>query len=110
MKLFERRRVQAYAASVMLLVPPLVGLTATAANASPSTDGCPSGTLTMTWPDLQALGFINEAFFDAVDANGDGLVCVKPLSAQQVEKYCATHVCIVPIVFGFRDNTNGPER
>jgi hypothetical protein len=109
MKLFQRRRLQAYAASLVLVVPPLVGLTATAANASPSIDGCPNGYLTMTWPDLQSIGFINEAFFDRVDANGDGLVCAKPLSAQQIEKYCATHVCIVPIVFNFRDNANGPD-
>jgi hypothetical protein len=108
MMLFNPRGAAVFAASFVLLAAPLVTV-AVPAQASPTATGCPNGTLTMTWPDLQSLGFFNEAFFQRVDANGDGLVCVKPLSAQQVEKYCATHECPLPVVFGFRDNTNGPD-
>jgi hypothetical protein len=108
MALIDLRRASAYVASVLLLAAPGVALTAADADASPTADGCPNGTLTYTWPDLQSLGFFNEAFFQRVDANGDGLVCAKPLSAQQQKKYCATHECPVSIIFGFRDNTNGP--
>jgi hypothetical protein len=108
MNLTDPRRAALCAASLMLLAAPGVALMATAADASPAADGCPSGTLTYTWPDLQSLGFTDESFFQTVDANADGLVCAKPLSAQQQKKFCATHECTVSVIFGFRDNTNGP--
>lgn len=97
------RRATALAAGALLLTS-LVG-PAGPATASPTATGCPGGYTTQQVSDLDTAGY-GTLFLDGVDGNDDGVVCTKPLSDRQVEKFCATHVCTVTIL-AFTDNTAG---
>ena len=78
----------------------------TPAQATPSGSGCPGGFFTFTTAELMPIGY-NAEFLSAVDHNGDGVVCGRPLSPKQQEKFCATQECTVPIIMDFRDNDRG---
>jgi len=78
----------------------------TPAQATPSSSGCAGGFFTFTTAELLPIGY-NAEFLSAVDHNGDGVVCGRPLSPKQQEKFCASHECTVPIIMDFRDNDRG---
>jgi hypothetical protein len=83
-------------------------MTTPSAFGSASQTGCPEGMSTFTTAELLQNGFVS-AFLDPIDANGDGIVCARPLSPQQQEKFCATHTCTVLTIMAFDDNRRGPN-
>jgi hypothetical protein len=85
----------------------LVG-TSSPATASSDSQGCASGQTTYQTSFLVAHGFSPE-FLAQVDVNGDGIVCAKPLSPQQQEKFCSQFPdgCQLPVILVFSDNYRG---
>ena len=69
--------------------------------------------LQLTAADITGNWTFTQTIIDALrgdplmDHNGDGVVCGRPLSPKQQEKFCATHECTVPIIMDFRDNDRG---
>jgi hypothetical protein len=87
-----------------------VSLVTGAAPAAAGNDsqGCASGETTYQTSFLVDHGF-SPVFLAQIDLNGDGIVCGRPLSPQQQEKFCAQFPdgCQQPVILGFRDNTRG---
>ena len=79
-----------------------------ASQAATDSEGCASGQTTYTSSFLVAHGFSPD-FLAAVDENGDGVVCARPLSPQQQQKFCAQFPdgCQQPVILGFSDNYRG---
>ena len=94
------------AAASMVLVGGSLVASAAPANAGAGDTGCPGGYETLQVSDLLARGYDLE-FTTRVDANVDGVICGKPLSERQQEKFCEGVVggCYVDVIYGVRDNT-----
>jgi hypothetical protein len=95
-------------AAVSFAAAALLNITSGAATAASNGQGCASGQTTYETSFLIEHGFSPD-FLTAIDANQDGIVCAKPLSPQQQEKFCAQFPtgCQQPVILAFSDNTRG---
>jgi hypothetical protein len=82
--------------------------TSTTATAAGDSQGCASGQTTYQISFLVAHGFSLD-FLTPIDASHDGIVCGKPLSPQQQQKFCAQfpNGCQQPVILAVSDNTRG---
>jgi hypothetical protein len=96
------------AAALTLVAGAIIGSSGPAAATSSDRQGCASGQTTYETSFLIANGFSAE-FLAQIDVNGDGIVCAKPLSPQQQEKFCSQFPdgCALPVIMAFSDNTRG---
>lgn len=66
--------------------------------------GCPEGYETLSITEMVSRGYTAE-HLQAVDENGDGTICGKPVSARQQEKFCESiGGCYVDVIYSLRDN------
>jgi hypothetical protein len=75
-----------------------------AAAATPPTTGCPPAWELLSLDTLEGQGYV---FAPDLDANGDRLVCGKPLNAVVQARICLTFPggdCPVPVIYALRDN------
>ena len=90
----------ALAASAML---PLA--TAALAVDTPVETGCPTSHQLLEVAVLAPMGYMAPTFVDEVIGNNNGLVCGKPVSDRQQEKFCESiGGCTVPTIYMFRDD------
>jgi hypothetical protein len=71
---------------------------------NPLTNGCPSGWEALKLSDLAPYGY--HVVSSGLDANGDGIICGKPLTPQ--EQAVRFPNAFVPVVFDFTDNSLTP--
>jgi hypothetical protein len=95
-------------ASFALVAAAFVATGTAPATAASDSQGCASGQTTYQTSFLIAHGFSPD-FLGPIDENGDGIVCGKPLSPQQQQKFCAQFPtgCQQPVILAVSDNTRG---